>query len=84
MNKLMHRIVLIAITLGIVGTGLSQNLEAKQFLAHKNGREVVVHTNPLPVIFHRLLPPNHGRHISASEYYGRSQSRLIPVNVRSR
>lgn len=75
MNQLLHRALLIIVALGTTGSLLSQNSDAKQFVAHKNGREVVVHTNPLPVIFHRVLPPNHGRHIYISEYHGPSQLR---------
>ena len=41
---------------------------ADQFLGHQNGREVVVHTNPIPVFLHRLVPPNYGRHVTAQEY----------------
>jgi len=32
-----------------------------------NGREVVVHTNPIPVVLHRLVPPQHGRHLTQRE-----------------
>ncbi len=41
---------------------------ADQFIGHRNGREVVVHTNPIPVFLHRLVPPNYGRHVTAQEY----------------
>ncbi|MFY8199240.1 MAG: hypothetical protein ACOVLE_01115 [Pirellula staleyi] len=40
---------------------------AKQFTQIHQGREVVVHTNALPVILHRLVPPQHGRHVTARE-----------------
>lgn len=40
---------------------------AKQFTQIHHGREVVVHTNALPVILHRLVPPQHGRHVTARE-----------------
>lgn len=40
---------------------------AKQYTRHINGREVVVHTNPIPVLLHRAVPPQHGRHITQRE-----------------
>jgi hypothetical protein len=55
---------------------------ARQYTRVVNGREVVVHTRALPVVVHRVLPPQHGRHITQGEYYsgrlpsaGRSSSR---------
>ncbi len=45
-----------------------QSTHAEQFVANLKGKEVVVHSNPLPVIFHRLIPPNYGRHITVREY----------------
>jgi hypothetical protein len=62
----MRRIVTslaIAIT-GVIGTGTAQ---AKQFTKHIAGKEVVVHTNPLPVVLHRMVPPQHGKHVTAKE-----------------
>ena len=57
---------------------------ADQFIGHQNGREVVVHTNPIPVFLHRLVPPNYGRHVSAREYqavrHPTQQSALINAN----
>lgn len=32
-----------------------------------NGKEVIVHTNAVPVILHRLVPPQHGRHVTQRE-----------------
>lgn len=40
---------------------------AKQHTQNINGREVVVHTNPIPVILHRMVPPQHGRHVTQKE-----------------
>ena len=38
--------------------------EAKKQTAVKNGKEVVVHTNPAPVAVHRALPPyGVGKHV---------------------
>ena len=47
---------------------LANSASADQFIGHQNGREVVVHTNPIPVFFHRLVPPNYGRHVTIREY----------------
>ena len=47
---------------------LANSASADQFIGHQNGREVVVHTNPLPVFLHRLVPPNYGRHVTIREY----------------
>ncbi|MFN9435975.1 MAG: hypothetical protein ACK6DC_13705 [Planctomycetota bacterium] len=40
----------------------------EQFTARHRGREIVVHTNPLPVLLHRAVPPNLGRHVTLREY----------------
>jgi hypothetical protein len=40
---------------------------AKQFKQHVHGRDVVVHTNPIPVVLHRMVPPQHGRHVTQRE-----------------
>jgi hypothetical protein len=32
-----------------------------------HGKEVVVHTNPIPVVLHRMVPPQHGRHMTERE-----------------
>ena len=38
----------------------------KQQVDQKNGKEVVVHTNPAPVVVHRVLPPyGIGKHVYA-------------------
>ncbi len=47
---------------------LSNSASADQFIGHQHGREVVVHTSPIPVILHRLVPPNYGRHVTIREY----------------
>ena len=46
---------------------LSSGLLADQHKQIVNGREVVVHTNPIPVILHRLVPPQHGKHVTQKE-----------------
>jgi hypothetical protein len=57
---------LIVLTLGLAlfSVGFAQ---AKQTVVNHKGREVVVHTNPVPVILHRLVPPNYGRHVTVQE-----------------
>ena len=40
---------------------------AKQHKQNINGKEVVVHTNPIPVVLHRMVPPQHGRHVTQKE-----------------
>lgn len=55
--------------------GLSVNVssvEARQYKKVVNGREVVVHTNPIPVVLHRMVPPQHGRHVTQREISGGS------------
>lgn len=59
---------------------VGQSTQADQFVANLQGKEVVVHSNPLPVIFHRLIPPNYGRHVTAPEF--RNGVRSIPVGRR--
>ena len=41
--------------------------EAKQYTRKVHGKEVVVQTNPLPVVLHRMVPPQHGRHMTERE-----------------
>ena len=57
--------IICAFTIVVSVASMSQ---ADQFIGHKNGREVVVHSNPIPVFLHRLVPPNYGRHVTAREY----------------
>lgn len=53
----------------------------EQFTAHHRGREIVVHTNPLPVLLHRAVPPNLGRHVTLREYRsGRIPAPAAPTN----
>ena len=53
---------------------LANSAKADQFIGHQNGREVVVHTNPIPVFLHRLVPPNYGRHVTVREYQAARRS----------
>ena len=41
--------------------------EARRYKQMYNGREVVVHSSALPVVLHRLVPPQHGRHVTERE-----------------
>ena len=63
-------------TLKIVPTSLivlvcmvltSSNVSAEKYKKIVNGKEVVVHTNPIPVILHRMVPPQYGRHVTQKE-----------------
>ena len=46
---------------------LTSDAGAKQHTQRMNGKEVVVHTNPIPVMLHRMVPPQHGRHVTQKE-----------------
>lgn len=70
----MRRYIPILISL-IIFAGPIPKLIAQQFVAHHGGRQVVVHTSPVPVVLHRLIPPNYGRHVTLREY----QSGRIPT-----
>lgn len=58
-----------ALTVVAVGVlaSVPNSAEATQYKKIVNGKEVVVHTNPIPVVLHRLVPPQHGRHVTARE-----------------
>jgi hypothetical protein len=58
--------ILAAVVFALIDSRLS---EAKQTVANLHGRQVVVHTNPVPVFLHRLVPPNYGRHVTLREYH---------------
>ncbi len=76
---------IVAIT-GVLSVGvlLFPKANATQTKKVINGREVVVHTNPVPVVLHRLVPPQHGRHVTQREVEkgrlpkARSQSTSTP------
>ena len=76
----MSRSIAIAVFTLLLGvSSWSKPLSADQFVARHGGREVVVHTNPVPVFLHRLVPPNYGRHITLQEYHarrGKASSRI--------
>lgn len=51
------------------GVVSSFSVEAKQYEKMVGGKEVIVHTNPVPVVMHRLVPPQLGRHITEKELH---------------
>lgn len=51
----------------VAAVATSSQADAAQHTQIVNGKEVVVHTNPIPVVLHRLVPPQHGRHVTARE-----------------
>jgi hypothetical protein len=61
---------------------IANSSSAEQFVAHQNGREVVVHSNPIPVLLHRLVPPNYGRHVTIKEYHAMHRG-IQPAPVRN-
>lgn len=66
MNVTTVKIVTKAIAL-VALTSFAPDAVAKQFKQNIQGKEVVVHTNPIPVILHRMVPPQHGRHVTQKE-----------------
>lgn len=52
----------------IVALAPPQASKAEQFVTRHHGREIVVHTNPIPVLLHRAVPPNFGKHVTVREY----------------
>jgi|JI10StandDraft_1071094.scaffolds.fasta_scaffold10455_1 hypothetical protein len=62
---------------GLVIVVSSSSVQADQFVARHGGRQVVVHTSPLPVFLHRAAPPNYGRHITLREYRAQQHGRSV-------
>lgn len=54
------------VLIGMLGAGSSAR--AEQFTARAQGRDLVVHTNPVPVVVHRVLPPFTNKHVTVREY----------------
>jgi hypothetical protein len=71
----------VALLVGLFAAVSTSHLDAAQFRTHLNGRAVVVHTNPIPVMVHRILPPDKGRHVTVREYQAGHTRR---ANVRGR
>lgn len=65
----MRTTIQIAVVLSVVfaAATFAPNAEARRYKQVVNGREVVVHSNPIPVMLHRLVPPHHGRHVTVRE-----------------
>lgn len=61
----MRGLRLVAVAVALLWT--SGGVEGKQYTRRVQGREVVVHTNPIPVVLHRMVPPQHGRHVTERE-----------------
>ena len=51
---------------------------AEQHKTVVHGKEFVVHTNPVPVVMHRVLPPYWNKHITAREL----KAGKIPASTR--
>jgi hypothetical protein len=66
-NKTIRRIVTIQLFLLPLLVASSSQANATQHKQIVNGKEVVVHSSPIPVILHRLVPPQHGRHVTQRE-----------------
>ena len=65
----MRTTIKIAFVLSVVllASSSASHAEARKHKQVINGREVVVHSNPIPVVLHRMVPPQHGRHVTARE-----------------
>jgi hypothetical protein len=62
----------------LVASFTPREVSAKQYTRNVHGREVVVHSNPIPVVLHRMVPPQHGRHVTEREI----RSGKIPQGTR--
>ena len=51
----------------VAGVVLAPQADARRQKQVVNGREVIVHSNPIPVVLHRVVPPHHGRHVTVKE-----------------
>jgi hypothetical protein len=63
LTKLKTIAALVSIAFGLCASTAS----AKQFTQTVHGKEVIVHTNALPVLLHRMVPPQYGRHVTQRE-----------------
>lgn len=66
-NKTIRRIATTHFVLIPLMVAVSGQANATQHKKIVNGKEVVVHSSPIPVILHRLVPPQHGRHVTQKE-----------------
>ena len=62
----MRNVIVLALAIAF-SSFFASSAEAKQYTRQVHGREVVVHSNPIPVILHRMVPPQHGRHMTERE-----------------
>ena len=78
------RIVTITLV-AFVMTVLSSDASAKQHKQIVNGKEVVVHSNPIPVILHRMVPPQYGRHVTQKEVsHGKKSQPIATPTAKNR
>lgn len=84
LKRILRKTLVTMTSLGLFVLSVS-HVEAEQYEGFYHGRAVVVHTSPLPVLLHRLVPPDHGRHITLREYQTarRSSSQLVIQNASS-
>jgi len=75
----MKRFVITTVASFVISAiGLSSVASAEQYTKQVNGRDVVVHTNPVPVVMHRVVPPYLGKHVTARQL----QSGRLPPGLR--
>ncbi len=77
---------IVTITLvAIVMTVSASDVSAKQHKQIVNGKEVVVHSNPIPVILHRMVPPQYGRHVTKKEVsHGKKSQPIVTAKAKNR
>lgn len=61
------RAIVAVVIAAFIVAAMSDDASAKQYVKNVHGRQVVVHSSPIPVVLHRLVPPQHGRHITERE-----------------
>jgi len=60
----MRRLLTASAILVMAQVATSDSAYAERYTRQVNGKTVVVHTNPLPVVVHRVLPPYLGKHVT--------------------
>jgi len=55
------------VSIVLIGLATNNAASAKQYSKQVAGKEVIVHSSPIPVILHRMVPPQHGRHVTEKE-----------------
>ncbi len=61
-----RQIILTATVLGAL-VAIGNSASAEKHVTQVNGKELVVHTSPVPVVVHRVFPPYLGKHVSARQ-----------------